>query len=97
MTQKKQDRESLRQEALQLITALDAETQVPSTLLGRMKCSLERITKYLAAGDVPAAEQQHGLPLTRQIVDSWPLGNEVGRKISLFEERYMKWLSANKE
>ena len=50
----------------------------------RMADALSDIAKALENGETLG---KYGGTLSRQIIDSWPLGNELGNRISEFEEQ----------
>jgi hypothetical protein len=81
----------LQREVQGLIAALEKHITVSDRLCGRMKILLMNIEKQLISERGPSKDSGGGT-LTRLIVDSWPLGDDLGKKITEFEDRYRAWL-----
>lgn len=96
MTTRANSKVELHSEVQRLIAALEKHITVADRLRERMKNSLSNIEKQLRSDVVPL-ENSGGGTLTRQIVDSWPLGDELGKKITEFEDRYLEWLHGKRK
>lgn len=67
------------------------ETSRPSGIsnqcLEAMSRAIENLRESIKQGKLPPKESRHQA-LSRMVIDSWPLGTELGKEISVLEDLY---------